>query len=286
VKPIVLALIVAVASTVAPSPSADSQTGASRVALATVSDPRNRPIVDVSADDFIIQEAGAAREILSVRPGDYPIVLLIDTSSHARNDFPMIRKAAERFVDRIGARPLAIVTCGSAPKVVASFDDDLATVKARLDGLGSDPNATATLLEGAALAAQMIQKTATLFSSMIVLSSATVDGSRGSPDEMLASIVDSGAILHIVANGSVQAMAGNGFRPGAALRAVAEQSRGEFTPIYSAASFQAALERLADRLSAEMMIEYLVPVGSKPSDVKVGVRIAGAQVHGLGVAPR
>ena len=200
----------------------------------------------------------------------------------------LIAAHAPGQVELVGAivRDLSKPRPEGAPKVVASFDDDLATVKARLDGLGSDPNATATLLEGAALAAQMIQKTGTLFSSMIVLSSATVDGSRGSPDEMLASIVDSGAILHIVANGSVQAMAGNGFRPGAALRAVAEQSRGEFTPIYSAASFQAALERLADRLSAEMMIEYLVPVGSKPSDVKVGVRIAGAQVHGLGVAPR
>ena len=53
---------------------ADSQTGASRIALASVTDPRNRPLVDVSADDFVIQEAGVAREILSVRPADYPIV--------------------------------------------------------------------------------------------------------------------------------------------------------------------------------------------------------------------
>ncbi len=44
--------------------------------------------------------------------------------------------------------------------------------------------------------------------------------------------------------------------------------------------------RLADRLTSEMMIEYLVPVGSKPADVKVGIRVAGARVRGLGVAPR
>lgn len=48
----------------------------------------------------------------------------------------------------------------------------------------------------------------------------------------------------------------------------------------------AVLDRLADRLTSEMLIEYLVPVGSKPNDVKVGVRIAGARVRGLGVAPR
>src|SRR5437773_2743008 len=151
-----VALVIALAtaiSTDAPVAPAQEQTGASRIALATISDPRNRPIVDVSADDFVIQEAGAAREILSVRPGDYPI----------------------------------------------------------------------------------------------------------------ASIVDSGAILHVVANRAVQAAAGGGFRPGAAIRALAEQSRGEFTAIYNAASFQAALDRLADRVAGEMMIEYLVPVGSKPS---------------------
>ena len=46
------------------------------------------------------------------------------------------------------------------------------------------------------------------------------------------------------------------------------------------------LDRLADRLSTEMMVEYLVPNGSKPVDVRVGVRIPGARVRGLGVAPR
>jgi hypothetical protein len=35
-----------------------------------------------------------------------------------------------------------------------------------------------------------------------------------------------------------------------------------------------------------MMIEYLVPVGSRPKDVKIGVRIIGARVRGLGVTPR
>src|SRR5256884_2340343 len=34
------------------------QIGASRVALASVADPRGRPLVDIGADDFVIQEAG------------------------------------------------------------------------------------------------------------------------------------------------------------------------------------------------------------------------------------
>src|SRR5471032_617536 len=76
------------------APASDSQTGASRVALAIITDPRNRPLVDVGADDFVIQEAGTARDILSVRPADYPIVVLLDTGSEARADFPLMQKAA------------------------------------------------------------------------------------------------------------------------------------------------------------------------------------------------
>jgi hypothetical protein len=45
----------------------------------------------------------------------------------------------------------------------------------------------------------------------------------------------------------------------------------------------AALDRLADRLAIEMMVQYLVPPGPREGDAKVGVRIPGARVVGLGV---
>jgi hypothetical protein len=286
-----LAFALAAAMTTA-GPSADQQTGASRVALANVTDPRNRPIVDVGADDFVIQEAGAVRDILSVRPADYPIVLLLDTGSDARADFPLMQKAAAHFIDRIGQRPIALGTFGGTPKMLTTFEDERKTVLARLADTAADTAAGSLLLQGAALAGQTIRDTGTLFSAIVILSAAAIDASGSPAEEMIAPIVDSNAILHIVGRGSDLDFRGrspNGNRdqaPSRTLRALAEQSRGEFTVIYSASSYQAALDRLADRLSAEMLIEYLVPVGSKPNDVKVGVRIVGARVRGLGVAPR
>jgi hypothetical protein len=263
----------------------DQQQGASRVALAAVTDPRNKPLVDVSADDFVIQEAGAAREILSVRPADYPIVLLLDTGSDARADFPLLQKAAAHFVDRIGQRPIAIATFGGEPKLIASFEDERPAVLSKLAAITVDPAAPSLLLQGAGLAGRTIKATGTLFSAIVMLSATATDASRGQPDEMLAPIVDSNAILHVIANRPGQTVT-SALRSSPTLRALAEQSRGEFTVIYSAPSYQAALDRLADRLSAEMLIEYLVPVGSKPNDVKVGIRLIGARVRGLGVAPR
>ena len=264
---------------------AGSQTGASRVALASVTDPRNRPLVDVSADDFVIQEGGAAREILSVRPADYPIVLLMDTGVEARADFPMMQKAVAHFVERVGQRPMAIVTFGNLPQLVASFEDERPAVLAKIGQAAAETSAGSMLLQGAALAGDTIRATGTLFSAIVIVSATGADASRNPADQMLASIVDSNAILHVIAN-RLQPSAAAGLRPGNALRALAEQARGEFTTIYSSGSYQAALDRLADRLSSEMLIEYLVPVGSKPNDVKIGVHLAGAKVRGLGVAPR
>jgi hypothetical protein len=281
----VFLLVLALAIDVVVAPSAASQTGASRVALAAVTDPRNRPLVDVSADDFVIQEAGTSREILSVRPADYPIVVLLDTGDAARADFALMRKAAVQFINRIGQRPVVVGTFGGEPKILTAFDDDRRTLLDRLYAIEpADAGAGSMLLQGAAAGGQMIRGTGALFSAIVLLSAAADDASRNPRDEMIAAIVDSTAALHVIANRPGQPSAAS--RPGEPLRALAEQSHGEYTTIYSAASYQAALDRLADRMNAEQMIEYLVPVGSKPNDVKVGIRVIGAHVRGLGVAPR
>jgi hypothetical protein len=283
VIPLLLALAAAVL-TIAQPGKAESQTGASRVALATVSDPRNRPLVDVGADDFVIEEAGAAREVLSVRPADYPIVILLDNGADGGADLPLMRTAVAHFIERIGQRPLALGTLGNVPKLLTTFEDDRATVMARLDEVAVETTAASRLMQGAALAGQTIRSTGSLFSAIVILSATAEDASQGAPDDMMAAVIDSGAILHVVAKGPAQPA--GGLKRGSPLRTLAEERHGEFTTIYSAASFQAALDRLADRLTTELMIEYLVPVGSKPNDVKVGVRLIGARVRGLGVAPR
>ena len=300
---LILALALAASTTVDPSSPAElKQTGASRVALASVTDPRNRPLVDVSADDFVIQEAGASREILSVRPADYPIVVLLDTGSEGRSDFALMQKAATHFIERVGQRPIAFGTFGGAAKMQTTFEDERQEVLAKLSAATAESGGGSLLLQGASLGGRTSHATGTLVSASVILAATPADASGSPADEMIAPIVDSNAILHVIADRPVVRGSDLDFRgrsPGdnrdptslslrsnPALRALAEQSRGEFTVIYSASSYQAALDRLADRLTSEMLIEYLVPVGSKPNDVKVGIRIAGAKVRGLGVAPR
>jgi hypothetical protein len=260
-----------------------AQTGASRLILAAVTDARGRAVVDVSADDFVVQEGDAGREILSARIADYPIVLMLDTGIAARADFALMQRAAVRFVERLGRdRPVAVGTFGDTPRMLTTFDDSRDTLIERLTGVAAAGGGS-QLLAGAALAAATAQATGSLFSSIVIVSAATVDSSRDASEQMLAPIVDSGAIVHVIANRGVGAFAS---RTDRGLRALVEQTRGEYTPVYSAASYQAALDRLVDRLASEMLVEYLVPPGSKPLDAKIGIRLPGARVRGLGVAPK
>jgi hypothetical protein len=281
---LILALAVILCSSL-PSRPAGQPTGESRVALAAVTDAANHPLVDVGADDFVIQEAGAVREVLSVRPADYPIIVLLDTGDDPRGDFPLMRKAVEHFINRIGQRPVALGTLGKPPVMLTSFDDEREAVMARLEGLAAEEGTPSLLMQGAMLAGETMKGTGSLFSAIVAVSATAEDATDRTAEEVSSPIVDSGAALHVIAN-RPGAPGGDGPMGGQTLRALAQQTHGEFTTIYSAASYQAALDRLADRLTSEMMIEYLVPVGSKPRDVKVGIRVVGARVRGLGVAPR
>jgi hypothetical protein len=275
-------LVIALAFAVAAS-QPDTQTGASRVALATVLDLRNRPLLDVSADDFVVQEAGATREVLSARPADYPIVLVIDTAQSS-TDFELLQKAASHFLERIGQRPVAIVTCGAVPRIVSSFEEDRSVLVQHITELTVEDSEPSPL-RGAAMAGDLIRQTGTLFSAIVLVSASGADSAAATTAEALAPVVDSNAMLHVVSNQG--AAAGGPASAGTrAIRALADQTRGEYAAVYSAASYQAALDHLAERLTSELMIEYLVPVGSKPNDVKIGVRLVGARVRGLGVAPK
>ncbi len=254
------------------------QIAASRTALAVVVDGRGRPIVDLDADDVVVREAGRPREVLSVRVADYPIAIVLDNGRGAGSDFDAIRTAAARFIGRIGSRPVAVAALDPV-RLVAGFDDDRAAVMDRLRQLRASASAEG-LFEAVVLAARTIRELGAPFSAIVVVSAAPV--SRV-PPELLAPVVESGATVHVVVHAGLAAETAAP-EPSETLRALADQTRGQFTPIFSAASYGAALDRLADRLAPELQVEYVVPVGSSSGDdVQLGVRIPGARVVGRGV---
>jgi hypothetical protein len=125
-------LSAAVSSAAAPPSGPQQQPIGSRVLLATVTDTGNRPLVELAPDDFVVDESGQTREILSLHMADYPIAVLLDNTDAAAQDLDAIRSAAARFISRIGERSVAVGTLTDPANLIASFDDDRATVLNRV----------------------------------------------------------------------------------------------------------------------------------------------------------
>ena len=268
--------------------SSASPVAGSRTVLATVLDGRNRAIVDVGADDFVVKEAGRTREVLDVRVADYPVAVLIDTSAAAGADFEVDqgRGRAVHRADRAAAGR-ARHALGDPPGMLTKFDDERSVVDARLASLSADPSAESLVFQAVANASVAIRELGAPFSAIVVISANPLDGTRQPSGAVLAPIHDSGAIVHVIGNRSATNRPDDLATHSAdMLRTLASETHGQFIAIYSSASYQIALDRLADRLSTEMMIQYIVPssaAAAAPSDVKVGVRLPGARVLGLGV---
>lgn len=283
--PVVLAVtLVALFGTLQSGSAA--HTAGSRTVLATVLDAKNRPVVGLGADDFVVREAGEDREVLDVRVADYPIVLLIDNSA-ARGDFETIRQTAARFIERIGQRPLALGTLADPPTMLTAFGDERSMVTEKLRQVAAEPSASSMVVQAIANASRIVREAGAPFSAIVVISATAIDTSRASPGTLLQPVIESGAIVHVVGKRLTgNRPEGSAARNADILRVLAEETHGQFTTIYSTASYQIALDRLAERLGTEMLIQYIVP-SSVPAgatrDVRVGVRLPGAHVQGFGV---
>ena len=254
------------------------QLGASRTVLATVVDNRGRAIVDIEPDDFIIRESGQNRDVLSVRVADYPVVLVLDNGRGTSKDFDVIRQSALRFVARIGRRPVA-VALAEPPRLIATLEDDRQAVLQRIEKAGTSRSSEG-LFDAIVAAARAVQDNGSPFSAIVVV---TANPLSTAPAQLMTPVLDSGALVH-----SIVGREGSGagaFSPASeSLRAVVDQTHGSLTTIFASASYPIAFDRLADQLAPELMVEYVVPVGSsKTDDVKLGVRIPGARVVGRGV---
>ena len=64
-----------------------------RFVLASVADQAGSPVLGLAPADFVIEEDGVRRDALDVRPATYPIAIMLDTSSTARQNFMLMRKA-------------------------------------------------------------------------------------------------------------------------------------------------------------------------------------------------
>jgi hypothetical protein len=264
------------------------QPDSGRAVLASVTDSRGRTVVDLDPDDFVVTEDGDPCDVISVHVADYPIALLLDDLTGSAADLDEIRRVALRFVTRIGHRQVVVGTLTDTAHLIASTDD-AADLIARIDRIGPGQGA-ATPFAATAAAVRAITIDGPPFSAVVVISAGAFEFNEAAVAGVVTTIVESRTMVHVVAQ---RPPAAAGAAPSDVLRELAQQTRGQYTVIYSRASYQAAMDRLADSLSSELIVEYVAPTaagggqlrrsGAGP-DVQIGVKRPGVRVSGLGVA--
>jgi hypothetical protein len=279
-------LVVLIAALFMAGTAGSAQTATGRIILATVTDSRGQPVTSLTEDDFVVHEGGEPREVLSARLADYPVVVLVDNGGAGGADLDAIRSAAGRFVARLGrGRAVAVGPLADPAMPLTSFEAERALVASALDGLGPAPSDASLFVQAIAHAAGAIRATEAPFSAIGVFAAADLEAPVPAAAAVLTPVLAGRTAVHVVARTTAPGRGAAAGTLGDTMRVLSEQSRGQFTPIYSGVSYQAALDRLADRLAAEMIVEFLVPPGvAAGGDVKVGVRIPGARVMGLGVS--
>lgn len=260
---------------------AQVEVGNARILLTQVVDDRGRALVDFAVDDFVVMQGGKERELLDVHIADYPLALLLDDATDAET-WRVLLQAARRFIGRVGERPVAVGVL-SRTSLVADFADSRAAVLERLDRLAASPGAARMSLPLLHLMAGRLKELESPFAAMVVVSTVGEDEPSASDRELLPPILESGASIHVLAGhaaGTPPAERQGTIDP---LKLLTEQAHGQYISIFTPSSYGVALDRLADRLSTEMMIEFLVPPDAS-GDLQVGVKRPGARVLGLGVS--
>lgn len=257
------------------------QTVGGRTMLARVVDSRGRPQVDLGVDDFVVEEGGQERDVLDVHVADYPVAILIDDASMSTSDnLSAIKTSVARFISRIGERPVAISALSKPSALVATFETERAEVLTALQRMTSS-NDDPQPLPAVANIVRLIRETGAPFSTIVIVAASPVDARRLVESTPLQSILETGTVINVIEQRSTPADTSE--MPPDLFQVLSDQTHGQYTTIFSSASFAVALDRLADRLSTELMVEYLVPADAGGGDVRAGVRRPGAVVLGLGV---
>lgn len=163
-----------------------------------VTDADNRAVGDLRKEDFVVTEAGAEREILSVEKSAAPfnLVLLLDVSGSIDNYVDFIRKTARNFVNTMNPEDkISILIFNENIKQISAFTTDRSALSESLDTF--DAGGGTAYYD--ALAFTLVETLKPLRgepTAVIVLTDGDDNRSFLTFDSLLGSIQESGALIY------------------------------------------------------------------------------------------
>ena len=240
-----------------------------------VTDNLNRAIADIGADEFELYEGTQPREIVSVRPVEAPVnlVLLLDVSGSIENYVTFIRKAARAFVETVDDRDrISIVIFNDDVKLLADFTTDKRSLSESLDTFDAG-GATAYYDSLGYTIAESLRPLRGERTAIVALTDGDDNRSFLAFDSLIGAIEESGALVYplYVPSSLIAASAASGFQDIDPLRnrhltltskadeegrELARVSGGKYYPISQLSQIQTAYEDIVLQLRTAYDITF------------------------------
>lgn len=275
--------------------------GGERSMYVSVLDSTEAPVQGLSPTDFVIEEDGAEREVLRVRPATTPmqVTVLVDTSGQTISAIGDVRTGLEQLVTALHENnEIALATFGGRPRILVESTGQLDRLR---DGIGQIFGLSDTasyLLDALAETARGFERRESPRPVIIVITGEGIDYSSRSSDRVLDDLRSSQVAMH--------ALVLTGARSGASLgsqlgqrdgsNSVFERDQilamgppatgGRRRDLLVSSAVGDALGELADVLSSQYEVVYSRPSSLIPPEViTVRMRRDELTAHGTPVQP-
>jgi hypothetical protein len=284
-------LVIALALLVASTSLADAQTQ-SRFALVSASDERGEPVLGLSASDFIVENNHVRCEVIGATPADYPLALIIDTSAFASDDFPTLRHALERFVDKTaGTREIAVYTSGAPVSRAVDFTREHDVLLRGVSRLFAARTSTTHTLDAVRRAVTDLRSRQAPVTGIVVVSAGGIETTPPRVADLLPVILASHTIVHVADRRPLRLNQGVDHQGhsrapqsggGDVLESLARRTHGGYVRGVDATVYATGLDAIGRQLDAEVIMEYAVAADA-PRDLRVGLIAAGTLSLAIGL---
>lgn len=260
-----------------------------RTLFVSAVDERGEPVETLAANDVVVREDGARREVLRVSPAEEPmdIAVLIDNSAAASNALLDLRKSVSGFLARMaGDNNVALVGLAARPTLLVDYTKDAARLQQGMGRVFTQSDSGMTLLDGLTEISRGLSSREATRAFIVAVLTDGVEFTNRYARDVTESMQRAGVTLHTVTIGTFPARTDVERERAMVVEEGARRTGGQRVSLLTPTGLDPALQKLARQLSAQFKVVYNRPESLIPPErteidsARQGLVVRGAPARG------